>query len=63
MKKNMQGRGQSHMQSRELGVDRIEGKRQGGWSIWYERNGQEAGSVISGQAVRNLEYHGKELHL
>lgn len=36
------------MQSRELGVDRIEGKRQGGWSIWYESNGQEAGSVTSG---------------
>lgn len=26
MKKNMQGRGQIHMQSKELGIDRIEGK-------------------------------------
>lgn len=37
----------------------------GVYDIWYESHGQEgeAGNVISGSAVRKLEYHDKELNL
>lgn len=46
-------------------LERTEQVRWLEYDIWYESHGQEgeAGNVISGSAVRKLEYHDKELNL